>query len=226
MKLRCHPVGGLCTRAARPNAEETQRFAARGGGPHQDKPVIVLINGGSASASEIVAGALQGPSARDGDRHALVWQGLGPNHHSARLPATGRCGLTTARYFTPVRFARSRRRASRPDIEVPAGRAGRAQSAHRHERRSFAARDNLKSEGAEQTGSQSYIPPDPKDDKALHTAARSHPRIQKNSAYPPNPKSGRSRTSATTPTGHRSTHSVVNLNIGLGCRLRFSLSAQ
>jgi len=44
------------------------------------------------------------------------------------------------------------------------------------------------SEGAEQTGSQSYIPPDPKDDKALHTALDLIRGIQKNSAYPPNPK--------------------------------------
>ena len=48
--------------------------------------------------------------------------------------------------------------------------------------------DTLRSEGDEQTGSQSYIPPDPKDDKALHTALDLIRGIQKNSAYPPNPK--------------------------------------
>jgi hypothetical protein len=42
-------------------------------------------------------------------------------------------------------------------------------------------RGHLKAEGAEQTGSQSYIPPDPKDDKALHTALDLIRGIQKNS---------------------------------------------
>jgi hypothetical protein len=49
-------------------------------------------------------------------------------------------------------------------------------------------RGHLKAEGDEQTGSQSYIPADPKDDKALHTALDLIRGIQKNSAYPPNPK--------------------------------------
>jgi carboxyl-terminal processing protease len=45
-----------------------------------------------------------------------------------------------------------------------------------------------KSEADEQTGSQSYIPSDPKDDKALHTALDLIRGTQKNSAYPPKPK--------------------------------------
>jgi carboxyl-terminal processing protease len=49
-------------------------------------------------------------------------------------------------------------------------------------------RGHLKGEGQEETGSQSYIPPDPKNDKALNTAGDLIRGIQRNSAYPPNPR--------------------------------------
>jgi len=47
---------------------------------------------------------------------------------------------------------------------------------------------HLKAEGAEQPGPQSYIPPDSKDDNALHMALDLIRGIAHNPAYPPNPK--------------------------------------
>jgi carboxyl-terminal processing protease len=87
----------VSTRSRRP--EDTQRFNAHTGDLMNGLPVIVLINGGSASASEIVAGALQ-----DHGRAILLGTktfGKGSVQTIMPLSGHGAMRLTTARYYTP-----------------------------------------------------------------------------------------------------------------------------
>jgi carboxyl-terminal processing protease len=167
------------------NAEETQRFNSRAGDLTKNKPIIILINGGSASASEIVAGALQ-----DHRRATVIGtRSFGKGSVQTIIPlgsGNGALRLTTARYFTPSGRSIQAKGIS-PDIEVLQEVPDELKT--RTDTRGEASlRGHLKAEGDEATGSQSYIPPDPKDDKALHTALDLIRGIQKNSAYPPNPK--------------------------------------
>jgi carboxyl-terminal processing protease len=168
------------------NPEETQRFNARPGDLTNHKPVIVLINGGSASASEIVAGALQ-----DHRRATVVGtRSFGKGSVQTIIPlgsGNGALRLTTARYFTPS--GRSiQAKGITPDIEVlqdvPADLKDRTDTKGEASLRGHLTGDP----GKEQTGSQSYVPPDEKDDKALHMAEDLLRGTQVNSAFPPNPK--------------------------------------
>ncbi|MFN2633030.1 MAG: S41 family peptidase [Thermoanaerobaculia bacterium] len=85
------------TRGRTPSS--AQDFYAPGDGLHFDRPLVVLINRGSASASEIVAGAIQ-----DHDRGLIVGQrswGKGLVQSVYTLPYGAGLALTTARYYTP-----------------------------------------------------------------------------------------------------------------------------
>ncbi|MBI1273709.1 MAG: PDZ domain-containing protein [Alphaproteobacteria bacterium] len=82
------------------HAEDNQSFTAKGGDRAKGKPIIVLINGGSASASEIVAGALQ--DHRRGIVLGTKSFGKGSVQTIIPIAGSGAMRLTTARYYTPA----------------------------------------------------------------------------------------------------------------------------
>ncbi len=91
--------GGLIVYTEGREAEAQTRFSAQSEGTEPGYPLIVLINGGSASAAEIVAGALQ-----DHQRAIILGQqsfGKGSVQTIIPLGDKSALRLTTARYFTP-----------------------------------------------------------------------------------------------------------------------------
>ena len=168
------------------NADETQRFDARPGDLTKGKPLIVLINGGSASASEIVAGALQ-----DQKRATLVGtRSFGKGSVQTIIPlgsGNGALRLTTARYYTPA--GRSiQAKGIEPDVvvmqDVPDDIKGKTDTMGE-----ASLRGHLKAAaGKEEKGSQSYVPPDAKKDKALIMADDLLRGLRKDASFPPNPK--------------------------------------
>jgi carboxyl-terminal processing protease len=99
------PAGKTVVSVKGANATELRELRSTGGG-NENFPLVVMINGGSASASEIVAGAIQ-----DYDRGLIVGSdsfGKGLVQRVFRLPYGSGLTLTTARYYTP--FGRSLQR--------------------------------------------------------------------------------------------------------------------
>lgn len=97
--------------------DQNMEFSAHGGSPDYDFPMIILINGGSASASEIVAGALQ-----DHKRALLLGtQSFGKGSIQTIIPMADGAGLrlTTARYYTPNGTS-IQATGITPDVLVPA----------------------------------------------------------------------------------------------------------
>jgi carboxyl-terminal processing protease len=101
------------------HAEDTQRYDAKSGDITDGKPVVVLINGGTASASEIVSGALQ-----DHKRATVVGlTSFGKGSVQTIIPlgeGRGALRLTTARYFTPSGHS-IQAQGIIPDIQVAQG---------------------------------------------------------------------------------------------------------
>jgi carboxyl-terminal processing protease len=165
--------------------EETQRFTAHGGDLTKGKPLVVLINGGSASASEIVAGALH-----DHKRATLIGtRSFGKGSVQTIIPlgtGNGALALTTARYFTPSGHS-IQAKGITPDIEVlqevPDELKARADT-----KGEASMRGHLSAEGTEQAGSQAYVPPAEKDDKALAAAFNVLRGVTVNAGVPSSPK--------------------------------------
>jgi len=171
----------------------TVRYNASSGDISGGKPVIVLINGGSASASEIVAGALQD------HRRATVLgtHSFGKGSVQTIIPLgplgsdSGAIRLTTALYYTPA--GRSiQAKGIDPDLEViqplPEDLEGKVEARGEASLRGHIIAEE--GEDGERRGSFAFVPRERDDDEQLKYALDLLRGIKVNSVFPPDPEAG------------------------------------
>ncbi len=196
----------VSTRGRKP--ENIDRYSARPGDVVDGKPIIALVNGGSASASEIVAGALQDHKRATvlgtrsfGKGSVQTILELGPNGTNGAL------SLTTARYYTPC--GRSIQATGiNPDIEIEPqipdelkgkdrmqGEAGlRGHLLGTNEKPTDPTKQEQvesekvdEGEKKDEGGSSAYVPPDPKDDVQIQLAYELIRGTKTDAKFPPKP---------------------------------------
>jgi carboxyl-terminal processing protease len=138
-------------------SDKVERFRAKAGDLANGKPIVVLINGGSAAKAEIVAGAL-----KDNHRATVVGtRSFGEGWDSTTVPLgpnKGALRLATGHYITPSgRLIQSN--GIVPDVEAPQDVPD-----------ALKVKPAAKTKDKDQPVLQSYIPPDPSADKALTSA--------------------------------------------------------
>lgn len=166
--------------------QNVNRYEARSGDSIDGKPLIVLINGGSASASEIVAGALQ-------DHHratVLGTRSFGKGSVQTIIPLgedIGSLRLTTALYYTPAGKS-IQGKGIVPDIKVeqPLPEEFKDAAVTRGES-DLKGHIKGKLETDEGSGSNAYVPPEPKDDVQIAAALKLLRGETKDPAFPADP---------------------------------------
>jgi carboxyl-terminal processing protease len=151
------------------NLEETQRSNARLGDITGGQKLVVLINGGSASASEIVAGALQ-----DHQRATILGTrsfGKGSVQTIIPLGSNGALRLTTARYYTPSGHS-IQAKGIEPEVVVEEELPAELKKAAENSEGEINLRGHLKGEdedskSKDEGGSSSYVPPEKDKDTQL-----------------------------------------------------------